>query len=142
MKKVIRLTESDLVRIVKRIINEETESTTTIPFAFLMTNNFKKSTRFSVDLGGEGGRQDSGSPKNAVCYKSGVCPTKSASNPWMKFTEVHLEFDIPNSIVYVLVAKMDKDKKIKGTSTGKVEISKLESYLKNEKSLNSVSYGC
>jgi hypothetical protein len=114
MGKIIRLTESDLTRLIKQIVKEgEKPYTLPVPFLnFLKKYKFTKTTRFQMDPGGEGGNWGPYSHANSICYKSNDCQTSASEMPWLAYTTVHLEFDLESSPVpYVHIIIEEKDNK-------------------------------
>ena len=154
MGKIIRLTESDLTRLIKQIVKEG-EKPYTLPepiLYFLKKYKFTKTTRFQMDPGGEGGNWGPYSHTNSICYKSNDCTTSASEMPWLAYTTVHLEFDLKSSPVpYVHIIIEEKDKKKVTHSVGHQKIvcplsqegvDKIILKLGFEQEHNHLNYGC
>jgi len=153
MGKIIRLRESDLTRLIKQIVKEG-EKPYTLPevfLRFLTKYKFKKTTRFQMDPGGEGGNWGPYSHANSICYKSNDCQTLSRTMAWLSYTTVHLEFDLESSTVpYVHIIIEEKNNKKVTKAVGDIKmvcplsqkgVDKIILALEGEKR-NNVVYGC
>ena len=154
MGKIIRLTESDLTRLIKQIIKEG-EKPSTLPEEFLYylkKYKFTKTTRFQMDPRGEGGKWGPYSHVNSICYKSNDCPTSASEMPWLAYTAVHLEFDLESSTVpYVHIIIEEKDNKHVTHSVGNIKmvcplaqegVDKIIIKLRFDEEHNHLVYGC
>jgi hypothetical protein len=115
MGKIIRLTESDLTRLIKQIVKEgEKPYTLPEPFLyFLKKYKFTKTTRFQMpSSNADGSSRGPYSHVNSICYKSNDCTTSASEMPWLAYTTVHLEFDLESSPVpYVHIIIEEKNNK-------------------------------
>jgi hypothetical protein len=139
MKKIVRLTESDLVELVKKIIKEEEMSNDTSmddkkgssllpePFVYFLNKyGFIKTDRFQKKVSGEEITQRGPySPPNSICYVAEICKSQKPSTKKEVYNRLHLEFDIKpkkdSCTVYVVVDAMDINKKNIGTHVIKME---------------------
>lgn len=149
MKKVVRLTEIELINLIKNIIKEDKDdgpiddisgaivkgaisaakdikSKLPLPqefYYFFKKYNFKKTERFKGLVGGEGTIRGPYSPAGSICYMSNDCKTKSTENKWLAYTKVHLEFDIKSTTrpyVYIIIEEKDKNKKTRSVGSIKM----------------------
>ena len=154
MKKIIRLTESDLTRLIKQIIKEGEESYP-LPEAFLYflkKYKFTKTTRFQMDSGGEGVNWGPYSHVNSICYKSNDCQTEALEMPWVAYTAVHLEFDLESSTVpyvHIIIEEKNNKKVTKSVKHQKMVcpldkegVDKIILTLGFEQEHNHLNYGC
>ena len=154
MKKIIRLTESDLTRLVKQIIKEG-EAPYPLPEAFLYflkKYKFTKTTRFQMDPGGEGGNWGPYSHVNSICYKSNDCQTVASEMPWLAYTAVHLEFDLESSpvpYVHIIIEEKNNKKVTKSVGHQKMVcplaqegVDKIIIKLRFDEEHNHLVYGC
>jgi|688.fasta_scaffold1605226_1 hypothetical protein len=154
MGKIIRLTESDLTRLIKQIVKEgEKPDTLPAPFLnFLKKYKFTKTTRFQMSSGGEGGNRGPYSHVNSICYKSNDCPTSASEMPSLAYTAVHLEFDLESSPVpYVHIITVRKNNKHEINSVGHQKmvcplaqegVDKIIIKLRFDEEHNHLHYGC
>ena len=154
MGKIIRLTESDLIRVIKQIIKEG-EKPSTLPEAFLYflkKYKFTKTTRFQMDPGGEGGNWGPYSHVNSICYKSNDCQTAASEMPWLAYTAVHLEFDLESSslpYVHIIIEEKNNKKVTKSVGHQKMVcplaqegVDKIIIKLRFDEEHNHLVYGC
>jgi hypothetical protein len=158
MKKIVRLTESDLVKLVKQIIKEDGVSdaliTGVLPEEFmyyLKKYKFEKTTRFIKNSGGEAGNWGPYSSSKSICYKTNPCPANNTGNKKVKYTKVNLEFDLngDSSYVYVIVSGLDENRKTINVGVKKIQIplsqdgvDMIVQKLGFEQQHNGLNYGC
>lgn len=144
MKKVIRLTESDLVELIKNVIKEDgvgdvvsaglkkvstsiNNATGQLPKEFtyfLKKYNFRKGDRFQMTAN-EGSQRGPYSPVGSICYIGNICEAERPSNKNIVYDKSHLEFDIKPKkdmcTVYMVVEHLNKYKKNIGATSIKLE---------------------
>ncbi len=142
MKKVIRLTESDLVRLVKRVIKEEAGPKDIENF--LIQKGFEKQNkRFEGTLRGERTMKlGPYSSENSLVYKKS-CKSDSKFSELRGGSprhEVYVEID--SNRIHLILVDYHKDNTLKGAynETVGLDLDKLKSVLKFQRDFN--GYGC
>jgi hypothetical protein len=123
MKKIIRLTESDLTRIVRRVINEQSENNKLSEDAIYYLNKYnykRRDTRFEESIPNEDGsliKSGPYSPMGSIVYATDIIKRQGGNDHSFPYNQVWLEFDIKSSKVYIIIAYFNYKKQLMSVVT-------------------------